>query len=61
MKIKRMQSRQARDKLTDIMRDARDDDTVTILTRYNIDHVAVVPIALLERLLDQGPACAAEQ
>lgn len=50
MKIKRMHSRQARDKLADIMRDASEDGTVTILTRYNLDHVAVVPIALLERL-----------
>lgn len=50
MEITRIQSRQARDHLADIMKRATEDGTITVLTRYNLDVVAVIPIALLPTL-----------
>lgn len=50
MEITRIQSRQARDHLADIMKRATEDGTITVLTRYNLDVVAVIPIALLPAL-----------
>lgn len=50
MEITRIQSRQARDHLADIMKRATEDGQITVLTRYNLDVVAVIPIALLPTL-----------
>lgn len=53
MEITRIQSRQARDHLADIMKRATENGQITVLTRYNLDVVAVIPISMLPKLEHQ--------